>query len=561
MTSTSTRYIDIDSTYRDRTRDPLPGQFTLEISQSGSKGNLDARDPVSKESPEFIFTNTLNQIGPTNTITGVIDAYTAGTIGATGSTSSVIVSFTVAANNPFQQSNYYAGLMLQDTSIAVPEEQRIFSSKFLNLSGGVAQVEFKFLNSFSNNIAPGDTILINSPTDITDVNNPIFFLPEGAGLFGDNYYVNCILYNQTRLQSRPISFYDGIKRLLSLDTTGSAVSGTFQGPIPVAWLATDTYVVRKESPCLTGALNNNPNTSLSDFSLPITASSVLQSYKNSFIRITSGVNINEIGRIVNYETLSGNSVGGGINTVLLSLTQSEVSPLNNFYNNMFIQMTSGAANGDVRQVTSYVVINGVTRTLNVTPNFTGAVVAGDSFVFRSGRITPSFPNVLSAGNTFEILCFSNDNFVPMSYSGSIVSQQNEVCYQVELLSLILPNQILASGRGSRITFYPYVYVELQNVSSAGAGTPNIIYSNNPNAIKMLFKAPVDDVPNQITSTFVRIDGHGMVQTIKFKPTDNFTFSVRLSNGDIFETVEPEFLGPSEPNPLIQISALFSIKRL
>ena len=78
---------------------------------------------------------------------------------------------------------------------------------------------------------------------------------------------------------------------------------------------------------------------------------------------------------------------------------------------------------------------------------------------------------------------------------------------------------------------------------------------------MIFRAAIDDVPNPTISSFIKVDGDGMVQTLKFKPNDNLRFSVRLSNGSIYETVEEEHFGPNPPNAEIQLSAVFSVKRL
>ena len=78
---------------------------------------------------------------------------------------------------------------------------------------------------------------------------------------------------------------------------------------------------------------------------------------------------------------------------------------------------------------------------------------------------------------------------------------------------------------------------------------------------MLFRAVVDDIPNPLITPFIKIDGDGMVQTIKFKPNDSFRFGVYLPNGELFDTIIPEFFSPSRPNDIKQISALFSIKRL
>ena len=72
-----------------------------------------------------------------------------------------------------------------------------------------------------------------------------------------------------------------------------------------------------------------------------------------------------------------------------------------------------------------------------------------------------------------------------------------VCYEISLLNLVLPNTTLVSGFGGRIAFYPYVYVELENVSASSGRNQGIIYSNNPNAIKALFRAAIKDVPNPV----------------------------------------------------------------
>ena len=160
-----------------------------------------------------------------------------------------------------------------------------------------------------------------------------------------------------------------------------------------------------------------------------------------------------------------------------------------------------------------------------------------------------------------LLPFSYDNFNPFVYTGSLVSQQDMVCYEIELLNLVLPNDILVVAGGGNIAYYPYVYVELSNVSASGANLKHIIYSNNPNSTRVLFRAAIDDVPNPLNSSFIKIDGDGAVQTVKFKPNDNLRFRVSMRNGETFETILEEWFSPLMPNPLAQISAYFSIKRV
>ena len=156
------------------------------------------------------------------------------------------------------------------------------------------------------------------------------------------------------------------------------------------------------------------------------------------------------------------------------------------------------------------------------------------------------------------MSFSYDNENPFTYIGT-TSQQQVKCFEISLLSLVLPNEILSSPYGSRIAFYPYVYIELKNITAVGASN-NIIYSNNPNSRNMLFRASITDVSNPLSTSFITLKGDGMVQTIKFKPYDNLRFSVRLPSGEIYDTIIEENFSPNSPVAIGQISAVFSLKR-
>ena len=140
----------------------------------------------------------------------------------------------------------------------------------------------------------------------------------------------------------------------------------------------------------------------------------------------------------------------------------------------------------------------------------------------------------------------------------MTSVQTSVCYSISLESLTLPNVTLVTG--SQIAFYPYVYVEIKNVSASESASSDIIYSNNPASGRARFIVPITDVINPIDGLFVKLKGdHG--QIIKFKPNDNFYFSVTLPNGEYFQPVDSDILSPYLPNSLLQIHAMFSIKRI
>ena len=165
------------------------------------------------------------------------------------------------------------------------------------------------------------------------------------------------------------------------------------------------------------------------------------------------------------------------------------------------------------------------------------------------------------GNWIQIMSFARDNEKSLNYTGSTTSQNQMVCYEIELISLILPNLPLDNTIGGLIAFYPYLYVELSNKTAPSGGTKGVLYSNNPHANRALFRVAIDDTPTPIISKFIKVDGDGAVQTVKFKPNDNLYIRVFLQNGQLFETKQRDTPPPMVPDPFVQISAEFSIKRL
>jgi hypothetical protein len=167
--------------------------------------------------------------------------------------------------------------------------------------------------------------------------------------------------------------------------------------------------------------------------------------------------------------------------------------------------------------------------------------------------------VMSEIPIINISSFKCDNFTPLSYIGSMVSINEPVCYEVDLISLTLPNASLLTG--SRISFYPYVYVEFANATAPNGASRELIYSNNPNSQRALFIAATPNQVAPLLSTFVTLSGGGMSQVVKFKPNDNLRFSVYLSDGTLFQTLETDFYSPYVPSRRVQIDALFSIRRI
>ena len=178
---------------------------------------------------------------------------------------------------------------------------------------------------------------------------------------------------------------------------------------------------------------------------------------------------------------------------------------------------------------------------------------------RSNTIYPSYTNTrlqtIQIGTSINIVSFYQNNAIPLIYTGSTVSQNQQVAYEISLLSLTLPNITLTTG--SNIAYYPYVYVEFTVTTQSSSQT---IYSNNPKSNRAIFLVPIRDIKFKTETPFIKLIS-STSQTIKFKPNDSLRFSVYLPNGKLFKTITTDYYSPSMPNPFIQINALFGINRI
>ena len=530
----NTRYIEINSTYRDRSIWPLASEFEIPISQTGTKEILNALDPVSSSMPIFSWSSNNLTINGGNTISGYIGSPStlpseAGNICYSSDTGTIIIS----SSSPFQQlRNYYSSLIIIDTTPGTGLTRRIASSYYLGRNSSSLNYRMQIIlgNGFSDNSNFGDSIKITDPTDFSNVNSPLIFVPNGA--LQENAYNKYILYNETINQYRPILRYDNITDIIQLDTSGS-ISSTFStGPIVTgvgAWQTTDNFSLRSIPPNIPILGGVNPV-------------------------IISTVTVGTTVYTTTSSTIIINNPGG-----------NTLSTITDFYKNQFLRVLPY---GDPNVTPADPTDNRYEYDPKPTNNQAARIISYNYYEVIPGtgygvfKIYPHF-NLYNNGidASVEILPFSYDNFNPFVYTGSLVSQQEMVCYEMSMTSLTLPNYTLAVSQGGRIAFYPYVYVQISNVSASGAGLKNIIYSNNPNTTNVIFRAPIYDVQNPLSTPFVRIDGEGMTQTIKFKPNDNLYFKVTMTTGETYKTLLEEYYSPSSPNPMAQITALFSFKRI
>lgn len=474
----NSRYLEIDSTYRDRTRFPSPAEFEIPISQNGRKGINDAVDPVSLAIPIFAWTGnnlTTNVVG-TAKLVGTVEPKTTSLSGSNDTVNFIFNSTSVTVQ---QLKNYYIGLVIEDSAFF--NRRHISASTFLGSFSNRDRMKITTANSMPETWVSGNEAVIYDPTDFSNPRYPVIWVPNAYTIV--NSYTNHYLYNETQNDYRVIQYYDNTINCIT------SLGGTQTNPVS-SWNVTDNYCIRKELPFLPVLFGINP----------IIVDSTLSS-------VTLDQDISEGGTI----DITNKFIR------ILALTYNY--PLQN-------------ADGQASRIVKY---NKTTKTVSVFPPFT---------------------EIPTVGNLIEICNFSYDNLNAFTYSGSLLSQTELVAYEIELLSLTLPTQILNTYRGGLITYYPYLYIEISNMCSGGLR--NIISSNNKNAERAIFRCPIFDI--QDTPLFIKIGG-GMQNTIKFKPNDNLFFSVRLPDGSLFDTIMPERFSPEEPEPLIQITACFGMRRI
>jgi hypothetical protein len=493
------KYIEVDSSYRDRKQFPLPSNFDIVISQSGQKGKTEALDPVSDSAPILTFNNSF--VYNTNAVK--INAFTvvlpdsATTILSPTDPTIIMVKTTGQLRNVV---DFYVGATLVLDTGGTKNYRRVTAYRFLNIQNesGTDYYYGLFTVTIPFSTTLGTTGFIINPTPLnTSLALPRpgetdFWIPTGS--FINNFYINYYLHNLENNTFRKIVAYDGDTRLASLET-----------PTTTNWISNYNFAIRKEMPTVIGrgVLAAGTTSSITSSAVVYgSLSSISNFYVGDFIRFTTP------------------------NGVSATTAQGLALPF-----------------GEQRRISAF---NPATNTITFSPPIDVSAVAV----------------ALDTGNIgYEIEPFSRDNFSPFNYTGSMVSSQQQVCYEVELLNLVIPNFLLKSGRGGRTAFYPYLYVEFYPISDTATSTKGILYSNNPNAYKMLFRAIISDTQQPLITAFVKIGGDGQVHTMKFKPNDSFHFAVYNSDGELLQFSQSDNYSPVSPNPLVQISAIFALKRV
>jgi hypothetical protein len=537
------RYLELYSGHRNRTQFPNPAQYDVLLSQTGQRSPQNACDVVIDSYPIYTFEiGSMNQNGKT---------FNGG-----------IATLPLLAVDEPSIVTYYNGYLL-----STPSGSAISSTtpQITSYSAGTHGVTLG--SPLPSTWTSADTYDLLDPsvsyTDKIHIQYKDLYTGKLPYLY-NNAYKGYYLYDDVLGYSYLITEYDSDTRILTLSSSLNVTPSigsifTIRKNVP-----STTGVNSSSSTVYNGVVPTSTNTP-TVVKLPSNAVNVDGFYSGFQITVGS----NSPTTIVAYDgTTKIASVYPSFDAVI-PVTGDSFSIVLTVPTQILIPLPSNFSTLNGSYVGNYFYPTGLPSPAYVNPYvpvspyvYKIAAYDGNTQVIKLSCPIPTgtFFNIIAAGlMQFNILTPSSDNVYPLVYTGSTVSQNEQVCYEIELISLVLPNTLLDTG--SRIAYYPYVYVEFTNLSAPGSQQTNIIYSNNPNAYKALFNCPINDTNNPATTPFLRIDGNGMVQTVKFKPNDNFRFSVFIPDGSLFSTTEKDTLSPLSFTDELQIDAVFSIKRV
>lgn len=461
------RYIEIDSTYRDRVSFPEPSSFNIFIGDTNNNNILDSSDPITVSIPIHTFTTTTGAVDETTEI-GIVGSFASNNSRSFkiehADVLSPIHDFYVGSTI-FLSNDGFADAVNTETISRQITSYLILSNVSPPLVRALITVDIPFPDGFLISRDMGTEVRIISTSNPISESNSSFYITNGSDI--DGFYNDYYLYNETLNESRQIISYDGTLKLAYIPTL-----------LGSSWVYTDpsdVYSIRKELPF-------------------------------------------EIGTITS------------VNPIILSNTSSNIDLVGSYLRVKPALDTDGSTYQTIRITSS-----------------DGAGTVGVNGIF----------NPITVGDSYEILRYTRNNEQRLSFNNTLFENKT-VCYELELLNLIIPNLTLTNGE---LKSFPYLYVQLQNAGGKSSGNNNsIIYSNNPNSSKMLFRVPIDD-DCQTTCSFIKIDGDGMIQTIKLNPGHSLTFGVFLPDGTPYETIQKDTTSPIPPDRLLQICAMFSLRRM
>ena len=503
-------YIELDSTYRNRTIYPNQSTFITNVGcpSSGNTG-IDAIDPVLSGFPSHKI-----HIDDRNFL------YEESFSGGTPSVPKL--------GGPVSDiDDFYKGMTLKN--ITTNEETII--DKYDGLSK-FTTLHFPFSNNWSSE---------NKFNIISTTSNQVIYDPNG-----DNIHVGKYIYNPLLDEG------SNFKKIIMFDPL--TMTYLLESPFNAVPSQTDILEVRSSGYMIKGKGNIQGN--------HLSMTNPQSSFVGNFIRITSG----DEGVVYNGQYyVSTNDywcIDGGQMTPSHNVTFSLNNDRMIYYSNdkhawMDNVFTTYVANDPILEEEAIMITSeNVLRSSGIFPKMEYKTMKDSlkliTAIDDTGVIFKPAVNINKEVD-YEILQYSYDNIGYLD-----VYSTSQGLYEVELIDLVIPNVILDNELGSRIAFYPFVYVQFNNPNNK---TKRLLHTNNPNISSVVFKCPVYDINTPSMSKYVKLDSNGMKQTIQFNTTSPIEFSVFFPDGSILQTQEKDTLPPSVPNHNLQISALFRLSKV
>ena len=173
------------------------------------------------------------------------------------------------------------------------------------------------------------------------------------------------------------------------------------------------------------------------------------------------------------------------------------------------------------------------------------------------RIILNNPLDLQLNDSIEIIGPGQNIITSLRYASGGSQSIQGGDYELELLWLSVPNQVLDVGYGGTLDRYPYIYCSLY--TGITNTTQQVLYSNNPYTSKVLFKVPVNEYFGD--TSFITLKDSKAKQTIYFDPSQDLFFELTLPDGTVISFNEFDNMPPYPPNPFLQINLLVSMKKL
>ncbi len=184
----NTRYLEIDSTYRNRMQYPNPSNFTVMISQTGTRGAVDAYDPVCNSAPLITWSPSQITDCPTGTI---LKNYS-------NTKNRFIVFFTKDAVK--KKPDYYRGLPIEVDKTASDDETDVRIITEWQYINTVDDKDYFWVNISQDlsdiPVSEDDDMYMCTFKPSTDINKGLFYVPDSP--VADNFYAGCYNLNNGR---------------------------------------------------------------------------------------------------------------------------------------------------------------------------------------------------------------------------------------------------------------------------------------------------------------------------------------------------------------------------